>query len=120
MIRELFEAARVGAREARRHFKLECWSAPRRREAPGEIYVWPAQLDAAELQQVGLRLGLCVHWPDTVWSAEPRRTLWRLTIDPHNPPAGGGVSEPRARAGVAVCVNDDHVRDVVVLEPIVA
>ena len=122
MIRALLSSLRVGLREARRTWTLSRWRSeflPGPRERLGEVFQWPTELDPVELEEVAARVGLAVKGK-LVLPAN-LRTRWRLTLDPASPAESkfvDGVLYTRARAGVAVCVSHDEIRDVVVLEPI--
>ena len=122
MIRALFSSLRVGLREARRTWTLSRWRSdhlPGPRDRLGEVCHWPVTLDPVELEEVAARVGLAVKGK-LVLPAN-LRTRWRLTLDPASPAESkivDGALCPRARAGVAVCVSHDEIRDVVVLEPI--
>jgi hypothetical protein len=97
---KLLRAIRVAYRETRRALALEDWQ-------PSEVYVWPTQLSPGELNGVALECGLrIVSRYD--WSHAPGSSRWKLTLDKD--------ADGTHHAGVAICVNDDNERAVIVLE----
>ena len=102
----IVRAIRAAATEFKRTFALDGW------ERPDEVYEWQehVQVFADVLRETGLRIvgGL------NGYLQSPPNTLWRVTL--HREPLGDG--RYRYLSGVATCVNDDRVRDVLRLEPV--
>lgn len=96
----ILNALRAGIREYRRERTLSGWDL-------GETYVFPEQVTPERFRMVEMLTGLRVVDMPTLRTF-PSGSLWRVTLDKD----GNG----NFLAGVATCISDDRIRDVVCLE----